>query len=123
MKIYYNPKLKERANELRKNATFAERLLWKYLRGRQLLGYQFIRQKPINEYIVDFYCSKLHLVIEVDGVTHNGKQSYDKRRENRLKAFGLNIIRIDGYYILENITGALEIIAKKISELEGKTTP
>jgi len=123
LKLYYNPKLKERAKELRRNATFGERLLWKYLRGRQLLGYQFIRQKPIDEYIVDFYCSKLQLVIEIDGVTHNGKKSYDKRRENRLRNFGLYIIRIDGYYILKNITGALEIIAKKINELEGKTTP
>ena len=123
MKIYYNPKLKERARELRRNSTYTERILWKHLRGGQLFGCKFQRQKPIDDYIVDFYCSKLQLVIEIDGISHNGKQNYDKKRENRLKSIGLNVIRIDGYYILKNVTGALEIIAKKISELEGKTTP
>ncbi|MCK4559645.1 MAG: DUF559 domain-containing protein [Calditrichia bacterium] len=123
MKIYYNPKLKERARELRRNSTYTERLIWKHLRGGQLLGCKFQRQKPIDDYIVDFYCSKLQLVIEIDGISHNGKQNYDKKRENRLKSIGLNVVRIDGYYVLKNVTGALEIIAKRISELEGKTTP
>jgi very-short-patch-repair endonuclease len=123
LKIYYNPKLKERARELRRNLTYIERLLWKHLKGGQLLGYKFQRQKPIDDYIVDFYCSKLLLVIEIDGISHDGKQKYDKKRENRLKSIGLNVIRIDGYYVLKNVTGTLEIIAKKISELEGKTIP
>ena len=123
MKIYYNPKLKERARELRRNSTYTERLLWKHLRGVQLLRSKFQRQKPIDDYIVDFYCSRLQLVIEIDGISHNGKQNYDKKRENRLKVIGLNVIRIDGYYVLKNVTGALEIIANKINELEGKTTP
>jgi very-short-patch-repair endonuclease len=52
LKIYYNPKLKEYARELRKNATFSERLLWKYLRAGQLNGYRFLRQKPIDEFII-----------------------------------------------------------------------
>ena len=123
MKIYYEAKLKERAKELRKNSTFSERLLWKYLRGRQLIGYQFSRQKPIDNYIVDFYCSKLNLVIEIDGITHDGKEKYDYKRENKLRSIGLNIIRIDGHYVLKNITGTLEIITQKIHELERKTTP
>jgi very-short-patch-repair endonuclease len=71
--------LKEYARELRKNATFTERLLWKYLRAGQLNGYRFLRQKPIDEYIVDFFCERLKLVIEIDGETHNDKErsSYD----------------------------------------------
>ena len=77
MKIHYNPDLKQRSKELRKNATYSEKLLWKHLRSRQLLGYQFMRQKPIYNYIVDFYCSALKLVIEIDGITHNDKQEYD----------------------------------------------
>ena len=123
MKIYYESKLKERAKELRKNSTFSERLLWEHLRGRQLLGYQFSRQKPIDNYIVDFYCSKLNLVIEIDGITHDDKVKYDKQREDKLQSLGLNIIRIDGHYVLNNITGTLEIIMQKINELERKTTP
>ena len=123
MKIWYNPKLKKRARELRKNATFTELLLWKYLRAGQLNGYRFLRQKPIDEFIVDFYCKRLKLVIEIDGVTHNDKQSYDKRRENRLKELGFTVLRFDGYYVLENITGALELIMGCIEEIENKTSP
>jgi very-short-patch-repair endonuclease len=123
LKIWYNAELKEKARELRKNATFTERLLWKYLRAGQLNGYRFLRQKPIDEFIVDFYCKRLKLVIEIDGVTHNDKQSYDKRRENRLKELGFIVLRFDGYYILENVTGALNLILKCIGEIEKKHTP
>ncbi len=67
MKIRYNPKLKALARELRKNSTLSEVLLWNHLKGGQMKGYQFMRQKPIDDYIVDFYCSKLTLIIEIDG--------------------------------------------------------
>ena len=123
LKIWYNAELKEKARELRKNATFTERLLWKYLRAGQLNGYRFLRQKPVDEFIVDFYCKKVQLVIEIDGMTHNGKQSYDKRRENRLRELGFNILRLDGYYVLKNITGALELIMGCIEDIERKTSP
>jgi very-short-patch-repair endonuclease len=123
LKIVYNPKLTQRAKELRKNATFSERLLWKRLRGRQLLGYQFMRQKPIDNFIVDFYCNKLHLVIEIDGQTHNGKVDYDKEREKRLKVMGLTVIRFDGYYIINHLEDALEYLILEIKKLERITTP
>jgi very-short-patch-repair endonuclease len=123
LKVHYNQKLKEHAKELRKNATFTERLLWKYLRAGQLNGYRFLRQNPIDEFIVDFYCKRLRLVIEIDGVTHNEKQIYDKRRENRLKELGFTVLRLDGYYILENITGVLDLIMNCIEEIEKKTSP
>ena len=64
MKILYNPGLKQRARELRNQGILSEVLLWNQLKGRKIYGYQFMRQKPIGEYIVDFYCSKLKLVIE-----------------------------------------------------------
>jgi len=73
--IKYNPKLKERARELRKNSTPSEIELWKSLRGAQLHGYTFNRQKPLDEFIVDFYCRKLGLVIEIDGDSHDAKQN------------------------------------------------
>ena len=57
MKISYNPVLKQRARELRKQGVLSEALLWNQLKGRKLRGYQFMRQKPIGEYIVDFYCT------------------------------------------------------------------
>jgi len=67
MRIHYDPKLKERAPALRKAGVLSEVMLWNELKSRKLRGYQFSRQKPIEEYIVDFYCSKLSLVIEIDG--------------------------------------------------------
>ena len=69
MKIYYNPKLKTLSGELRNNSTLSEVLLWNMLKSKKMKGYQFMRQKPTDNYIVDFYCSKLKLVIEIDGDT------------------------------------------------------
>ena len=80
MKIYYNPKLKARARELRNNSTLAEVLLWNQLKARKMKSYQFMRQKPIGNYIVDFLCSKLKLVIEIDGESHVDKVEYDNKR-------------------------------------------
>jgi len=71
MKIYYNPKRKTLSRELRKKSTLSEDLLWKIVKGKKIKGYQFMRQKPIGDYIVDFFCSKLKLVIEIDGISHN----------------------------------------------------
>ena len=65
--LRYKRHLKGKARELRKNMTDSERVLWSRLRGKQLLGVQFYRQKPIGEFIVDFYAPKTKLVVEVDG--------------------------------------------------------
>jgi very-short-patch-repair endonuclease len=70
MKLIYNKQLKPLAKNLRKAGNLAEVLLWKELKGKQL-GYQFLRQRPIDKYIVDFYCPALNLVIEIDGVSHD----------------------------------------------------
>ena len=123
MKTYYNPKLKERSKKLRNNATYAERLLWKHLKNKQILGCQFTRQKPIANYIVDFYCSNLELVIEIDGISHNEKKEYDTKRINKLKGIGLKVIRFDGFYIINHINEALIIITEKDREIERTTTP
>jgi len=68
--IPYNPKLKPLAKKLRNNMTLSEVLLWNELKGKRILGYDFDRQKPIDNYIVDFYCKELFLAIEVDGDSH-----------------------------------------------------
>ena len=77
--IPYNPKLKEYARKLRKNSTFTEIMLWNYLKGKQMKGFDFDRQRPIDKYIVDFYCKDLQLAIEVDGESHYGNEKADKR--------------------------------------------
>lgn len=92
MKIHYRKDLKNISRKLRNNSTLSEILLWQQIKGRQILGYQFMRQKPIKNYIVDFYCSKLKLVIEIDGGTHSDNQAKDKKktgndRKIRIKIF------------------------------------
>ena len=95
MKIYYNQYLKNKSRELRNNSTLAEILLWNELKGRKMLGYQFMRQKPIQKYIVDFYSSKLKLVIEIDGSSHYSKEEKDKKRQEELEESGLSFLRFD----------------------------
>ena len=110
MKIVYNPKLKQLSRNLRNNSTLAEVLLWQQIKGRKIRGYQFSRQKPIGNYIVDFYCSKLKLVIEIDGRSHNDKFKYDRRRQNFLEKIGLTVLRFDDLDVKKNLSGVIEAI-------------
>ena len=105
--IPYNHDLVDKAKQLRKNATYSERLLWKYLRGKQFEGLDFDRQKPIDKFIVDFFCNEMRLVIEIDGVTHNDKQEYDKYRQDKLEELGLSVLRYDALDVVNNIEGVL----------------
>ena len=93
---YYNKNLKEKANDLRKSMTKAEACLWKYLLKAKLMkGYQFRRQRLILNYIVDFVCLELKLVIEVDGVTHNFDNiiKRDLIRQKDIENMGFKVIR------------------------------
>jgi very-short-patch-repair endonuclease len=110
MKIHYNPKLKTFARELRKQGVLSEVLLWDYLKGRKMKGYQFMRQKPIGEYIVDFYCSKLKLAIEIDGESHDGKFSYDMHRQSFLESMGLTVLRFNDADVTRDTISALMAI-------------
>lgn len=77
-------------------------LLWYHLKGKQIKGYDFHRQKPILNYIVDFYCSELLLAIEIDGESHYGNEEADKIRQNEIEKLGINFLRFDDsevYYI------------------------
>lgn len=77
----YNPELTKLARKNRQEPTQAERKMWSKILGRnQFKGYKFLRQKPIDKYIVDFYCAELKLAIEIDGDTHAGKENYDLQR-------------------------------------------
>jgi very-short-patch-repair endonuclease len=116
MKIHYNPKLKEIAKRLRKNSTLSEVILWKHLKGKQMLGFDFHRQKPIDEYIVDFFCAKLKLIIEIDGRSHNYKVIHDQKRINRLKSIGLNILQFRDKDVKTNAEGVVLSIKQWIGE-------
>lgn len=107
MKIYYNPKLKPLARQLRNNSTLAEVLLWNELKNWKMLGYQFMRQKPVGEYIVDFYCATLKLVIEVDGESHRFKLTEDVERQQWLEKLGIMVLRFDDLEVKQNMKNVL----------------
>lgn len=103
--IPYNKKLTPIAKELRLRLTESERKLWNYiLRDRQLEGYKFLRQKPILSFIVDFYCSELQLVIELDGPIHEFKISYDEMRVKKIEKLGLKVMSFSNEEIMNNIS-------------------
>ena len=105
MPLKYNANLKPLGRKLRNNLTDAEKLLWSKLRKRQIERCLFNRQKLIGNYIVDFYCDKAKLVIEIDGGQHyeNGKILEDKERSVFLEKLGLKVIRFTNIDILKNI--------------------
>ncbi len=106
--IAYNPRLKQVARTLRKNMTLGEILLWKVLKGKKLLGYDFHRQKPVGEYVVDFYCPRLKLVIEVDGESHEGKEEADRLRQVKLESMGLTVLRFWDSDVKANVDSVVE---------------
>jgi len=110
--LRYNKRLKECSRLLRVNMTEAEKLLWEKLRGKQLKGYQFYRQKTIGNYIIDFYCPKAKLVIELDGGQHyspEGKEK-DRARDRYLKDIDLRVLRFSDKEVFENAQGIFERI-------------
>ncbi|HTB07063.1 MAG TPA: endonuclease domain-containing protein [Bacteroidia bacterium] len=111
-KLPYNPKFKEIAKDLRKNMTLSEVLLWKKLRNKQMMGYDFDRQKPIDKYIVDFYCKQLSLVIEIDGSSHNNEDVYNKdvERQKQLEGLGVKFLRFNDLEVKKSLPQVLNII-------------
>ena len=108
--IPYNPKLKQYARKLRNNSTYTEVMLWNYLKGKQVREYDFDRQRPIDNYIVDFYCKDLMLAIEVDGESHYGNREKDIRKDKRLNKLGVTVLRFDDLDIVYKLDKVLEKI-------------
>lgn len=103
----------QRAKELRREMTPAEKILWNDLRANKL-GFHFRRQQIIQGFIVDFYCHKKALVIEVDGDIHDLQQEEDARREKVLSEIGLRIVRFQNDEVLRNLTNVVEKIKQLI---------
>ncbi len=114
----YNKNLKEPSRQLRENMTDAERYLWAKIRMKQLKGYQFYRQKPIGDYIVDFFCPKEKLVIEVDGSQHFSDEmaEYDRIRDEYLSSLGLRVLRFTNTNVLTYIEGVVENIIENVGD-------
>jgi very-short-patch-repair endonuclease len=121
--IPYNPVLKERARHLRNHSTLTEVILWLNLKGRQMRGYDFHRQKPLYHFIVDFFCNELMLAIEIDGGSHDGKDLKDKDRQDFLESKGIHFLRFSVEEVTSEGDRVLERIGKWIDQQTGKDTP
>ena len=105
-----NPRLKALARELRNHSTLAEVLLWNQIKNKKLLGYDFHRQKPIDRFIVDFFCPDLMLAIEIDGVSHGQKGYADVERQRRLESLGIHFIRFEDSMVKREMPKVLSAI-------------
>src|SRR5262245_27289767 len=114
------PHLKELARKLRKQSTLSEVLLWNQIKNKQLLGYDFHRQKPIDRFIVDFFCPDLMLAIEIDGVSHLHKGQTDVERHRRLEGLGVHLIRFEDRMIKCEMPSVLNSLVGWIQAHERK---
>ncbi len=116
----YSRDLKILSQKLRSTQTEAERKLWHRINRDQLLGFRFNRQKPLLSYIVDFYCLKAKLVIELDGSQHYEPdyQEKDRLRDAELNSLGFTVMRFDNHSVMTNIDGVVEAIYQYLSEIK-----
>ncbi len=118
MKIRRNdPALKQRRRMLRIEQTEAEKFFWSRIWNRQFYGMKFYRQYSAGPYILDFYCPKLKLAIELDGGqhSHDDKRAYDFVRTSYLKTHGIDVMRVWNHEVLQNSEGILDRLAEKIT--------
>lgn len=111
----YNKNLTALARQNRSNPTPAESKIWReVLRMRRFAHYKFLRQKPLGGYIVDFYCSELRLVIEIDGDSHAEQIAYDEERTRFLNALGLQVVRYTNDEVLHNTEGVYADLLRQL---------
>ena len=122
-KLPANPKLKEKATDLRRHSTLSEVLLWNKLKNKHFFGLDFDRQKIIGNYIVDIYCPALELVIEIDGASHDWKSEYDLIRNDYLIGLGLRILHIDDKDIKRDIISVLNRLKSAKELIESGNAP
>lgn len=119
-KHYNKTTVKEKRRSLRKDQTYCEKILWHYLRDRQLLGCKFRRQYSIDQFVIDFYSTEIKLAIELDGKVHNDpdQKEYDIKRQKYLETFGITFIRITNEELLGNANMVFEKIEAAIKKLK-----
>lgn len=110
----YDESLLGKAKALRKNLTEAEKKLWDTLRSKQMEQFKFRRQQPIGNYIVDFFCSELRLVVELDGGQHAEQMGYDEKRTQFLQSQGYHVLRFWNNEVMGNIEGVYGVIVDTI---------
>lgn len=100
------------AQQMRRNMTRCEKILWDRIKEKKLDGYKFRRQHPVHRYILDFYCHEKRFAIEVDGDIHKERKDYDEYRDLFLQSAGIRTVRVTNKEILDDIDMAIEKIKK-----------
>lgn len=120
LRWYYNPKLKKLSQNNGNKPTPAENLLWQKVLRKEQLWYKFVRQKPLGYFILDFYCSKLKLCIEVDGWYHadENQKEYDELRSEIINTFKIQVIRFSNEDIMTNIDNIKIFLKRYIESLK-----
>jgi very-short-patch-repair endonuclease len=118
-RIYNKKVYKEKRRVLRKNMTKAEVLLWLELKNRKILGQRFLRQYGVLSYVVDNYCPKVKLAVEVDGATHQSEEEieYDKIRQEKLEQYGITFLRFTNAEVYDDRYNIVEKIKMKVKEM------
>lgn len=118
MNNFYNKNLKKYANELRTTSVSrAEKHMWKAGLSRNQMGVKFKRQRPILNFIVDFFCAEIKLIIEIDGNSHYIKGDYDLYRQEKLESMGFTIIRFSEGEVLNNFDDVYFAIRHAVDSL------
>ena len=118
---HYNPKLKEYARELRtETVSKAEKVIWKGLLSRKQTGERFLRQRPISNFIVDFFAPEIGRIIEIDGNSHFSKPDYDSYREDKLVSLGYTLIRFKEGDVIWNMDVVSEQVRHVIHVLRAE---
>lgn len=118
--VRYLSQLKQLSRSNRKNPTDAEKKMWTEVLMKRKTGFKFLRQKPINRFVLDFYCSELNLAIEIDGGSHDNKRYYDEARDKFLQQIGIKTIRFTNNEILNNIDGVKRRITSFFPPCQGR---
>lgn len=123
--IPYNPRLKELAKQLRKNSTRSEIRLWSYLKNGKMLGFDFHRQKPIGNFIVDFYCPDLLLAIELNGLSHQCAKTAvkDTLKANFLTSVHINLISFNDEEVMRDIDNVLRTTNNRVGLILEQRNP
>ena len=118
--LWYYPKLKEYARQHRNKSTKSEVLFWMQVRNKQLRGYDFHRQKPVDYFILDFFCSRLMLGIELDGITHHEDAviAKDKIKEQRMNDLGITVLRFRDEEVYHHMQSVLLEIERFMDNFE-----
>ncbi|MDD4890643.1 MAG: DUF559 domain-containing protein [Phycisphaerae bacterium] len=110
-----DPSTLANARELRADQTEAEAILWRCLRGNRLAGLKFHRQHPVEQYIADFLCRPAMLIVELDGISHEGRVEYDAKRQEHLELLGFEVLRFKNRD-LRAMEGVLAVIERRAKE-------